>query len=142
MVVPPQGYLKEVREICIKIIFLIAGLTFSSDCVALIVTGGGLGVGYPYTNVARKTANHPIDEVAQAIIQASKKMDIRIIDNTESNDGRKIKASAGKLAIVIDLEKITTKTTLIVITATKGIIQKDKATALEIINQAELILTG
>ncbi|MEE9259163.1 MAG: DUF3568 family protein [Nitrospinaceae bacterium] len=115
-------------------------LTLFSGCTTLAITGGGLGVGYLYSNVAHKTINYPIDRVDRAIVAASAKMDITIIDNSETEDGRTIKASTRDLDIVIDLESVTSKTTKISVNARDGIFIKDKATATAIITETEMIL--
>jgi hypothetical protein len=62
-------------------------------------------------------------------------MDINIIDDRKSEDGRTITAATKELDIVISLEEVTTKTTQVKVDARKSVVLKDKATAAEIINQ-------
>jgi len=81
-------------------------LALSSGRTTLAITGGGLGLGYAFTNVAHKTVNHPISKVDNAVLEATKKINSQIIDNSKSDDGRTIKAAAGKLDIYIDLGKV------------------------------------
>lgn len=100
-----------------------------------------LGLGYVFSNVAHKTINHPIGEVDNAVIKASKEIDFKIIDNNKSSDGRTIKAVTGKLDIYFDLEKVTSTTTRISVNAVNNIIFQDKATAIELIHQTENILS-
>jgi hypothetical protein len=81
-----------------------------------------------------------VDRVHQATISALKKMDIKIIEDNKSEDGRTITADTEELDIVIDLEEVTSKTTKVKVDARKRVVLKDKATAVEIINQVGKIL--
>ena len=67
-------------------------------------------------------------------------MDIKIIDDSKTEDGRIITAATKELDIVIHLEDVTTKTTQVKVDARKRVVLKDKATAAEIINQVGKIL--
>jgi hypothetical protein len=67
-------------------------------------------------------------------------MDIKIIEDNKSEDGRTITADTEELDIVIDLEEVTSKTTKVKVDARKRVVLKDKATAAEIINQVGKIL--
>jgi hypothetical protein len=67
-------------------------------------------------------------------------MDIKIIDDSKSEDGRIISAVTKELDIVIHIEEVTPKTTQLKVDARKRVILKDKATAAEIINQVGKIL--
>jgi len=114
------------------IIFLIPLLT---GCAALVVTGAGIGVSYSLTNVAYRSFSSSMDQVHEATIVALKEMDIKIIDDIKVVNGRTITADTMGLEIIIDLEKVTLKTTQMKVDARKNVILKDKATAAEIINQ-------
>jgi len=118
---------------CCVLFFLIS----LSGCTAIAVTGAGVGVSYTLSNVAYKSFSSPVDQVHQATIAALKKMDIKIIEDSASENGRIITAVTKELDIVIDLEEITLKTTQIKVDARKKVFLKDKATAAEIINQVE-----
>ena len=114
------------------IIFLILLLT---GCAALVVTGAGIGISYTLTNVAYRSFSSPIDKVHEATTVALKEMDIKIIEDIKLVNGRTITADTMGLEIIIDLEKVTSKTTQIKVDARKNVVLKDKATAAEIINQ-------
>ena len=86
-------------------------LSVFSGCAAVAVTGGSLGVGYAVTNVARKTVNHPLDKVIWAVMDASEKMEIKVVKNHGDKEERYIEAATKKLNISIQLESITPKTT-------------------------------
>jgi hypothetical protein len=99
------------------------------------VTGAGIGVSYTLTNVAYRSFSSPLNQVHEATISALKEMDIKIIDDIKVVNGRSITADTMGLDIVIDLERVTLKTTQIKVDARKNVLLKDKATAAEIINQ-------
>ena len=106
-----------------------------AGCTAVVLTGAGAGITYTLSNVAYKSFNFSLDRVHHATVDALKKMDIKIIDDYKTVDGRTITAATKELDIVIDLEEVTSKTTQIKVDARKRFILKDKATAAEIINQ-------
>lgn len=115
-------------------------LSVFSGCAAVAVTGGSLGVGYAVTNVARKTVNHPLDKVIWAVMDASEKMEIKVVKNHGDKEERYIEAATKKLNISIQLESITPKTTKMTINAREGLFLKDKSTANAIILKTENIL--
>jgi len=119
------------------IVFL---LPLLSGCTAVALTGAGVGASYTLTNVAYRSFSSPGDQVHQATIDALKKMDIKIIDDRKSEDGRTITAATKELDIAIILEEVTSKTTQVKVDARKRVVLKDKATAAEIINQVGKIL--
>lgn len=126
----------------LKTSLAILSLTLFSGCASLVVTGGGLGIGYLFTNIADKTINYPMASVNEAIVEASKRMDIQIVDRSDSENGAMIKATTKDLDISIELEIITASTTRVTVNARKNLILKDKATATAIIQQAENLLAG
>jgi hypothetical protein len=106
----------------------------------MALTGAGVGVSYTLSNVAYRSFSSPMDRVHHATIAALKKMEIKVIDDSKSEDGRIITAVTKGLDIVINLEEVTSKTTQIKVDARKRVVLKDKATAAEIINQVGKIL--
>ena len=119
---------------------LIFLLPLMLGCAAVVLSGAGIGASYTFTNVAYRSFNSPIDQVHEATTSALKGMDIKIMEETKSEDSRTIKATTPKLRISINLEEITAKTTQIKVDARKNVILKDKATAAEIIAQVGKIL--
>jgi hypothetical protein len=117
-------------------------LPFVASCAAVAIAGAGLGVSYTLRNVAYKTFDSSLDQVNQATTLALKKLDIRIVDNSKTEKGRKVKGGTKELEILIDLERVTSKATKVKVNAKKGIVQKDKATAAEILHQIDRILEG
>jgi hypothetical protein len=123
------------RKCWVVFLFLIL-----SGCTAVALTGAGVGVSYTLTNVAYRSFSSPLDKVHDATIAALKKMGIMITDDSKSEEGRTITADTNELYIVINLERITSKTTQVKVDARKNFFLKDKATAAEIINQVGKIL--
>jgi Protein of unknown function (DUF3568) len=121
-------------------VFVVFLLPLLSGCTAVALTGAGAGISYTLSNVAYRSFSSPVDRVHDATVAALKKMDIKIISDGESEDGRAITASTKELDIVINLEKVTSKTTQLKVDARKRVVFKDKATAAEIINQVGKIL--
>jgi len=115
--------------------FVVFLLPLLAGCTAIALTGAGAGISYTLSNVAYRSFSFSVDRVHNATISALKKMDIKIIDDYRTEDGRSIIATTKELDIVIDLEEITSKTTQVKVDARKRVILKDKATAAEIINQ-------
>lgn len=146
--IPPDAVLtqKKLRQedcnpmIVFRKYFLVFLLPLLSGCTAMALTGAGVGASYTLSNVAYRSFSSPGDQVHQATIAALKKMDIKIIDDNRSEDGRIITATTKELDIVINLEEVTTKTTQVKVDARKRVVLKDKATAAEIINQVGKIL--
>jgi hypothetical protein len=126
--------------IFLKNCFIIFFLPLVSGCTAVALTGAGAGISYTLSNVAYRSFSFPVDRVHQATIDALKKMDIKIIDDSKSEEGRTITATTKELDIVIHLEEVTSKTTQVKVDARKRVVLKDKATAGEIINQVGKIL--
>ncbi|MFH2218355.1 MAG: DUF3568 family protein [Pseudomonadota bacterium] len=120
--------------------FIVFLLPILSGCAAIALTGVGVGASYTLSNVAYRSFSSPVDRVHPAAIAALKKMDIEVIDDSESEDGRTITAATKELDIVINLEEVTPQTTQVKVDARKRFILKDKATAAEIINQVGKIL--
>ncbi len=126
--------------ILIKKCFIIFFLPLVSGCTAIALTGAGAGISYTLSNVAYRSFSFPVDRVHHATIDALKKMDIKIIEDSKSEVGRTITAMTKELDIDIHLEEVTSKTTQIKVDARKRVVLKDKATAGEIINQVGKIL--
>ncbi len=112
----------------------------ATGCAAVALSGATMGAGYSFMNVADKTSNYPVEYVHLAVTEALDRMDIEVVEDNETDDGREIVAKAGDLEIDIDLESITFKTTRISVDASKAMVVKDRATAVEIITQTQRIL--
>jgi len=120
--------------------FIVFLLPLLSGCTAIALTGAGAGISYTLSNVAYRSFSYPVDRIHHATVAALKKMDIKIIDDSKSENGRIITAVTDDLDIEINLEEVTSKTTQVKVDARKSVVLKDKATAAEIINQVGKIL--
>ncbi len=127
--------LNSIGPCCVAFLFL-----FLSGCTAVALTGAGVGVSYTLTNVAYRSFSSPVDRVHVATLDALKKMGIHVINDSRSGNGRTIMAETSELTIVIDLEKVTSKTTQVKVDARKNFFLKDKATAAEVLHQVGKIL--
>lgn len=113
--------------------------------IALSVIGGGAGVaagtatGYTLDGIAYRTFTASIERVHRATLTTFRRMDITVVTNEEQPEpaGRKIVAQAGDWTVHLELQKLTTKTTRIRVTAKQGVFWRDRATAGEIIAQVE-----
>ena len=131
---------RKIRKSEGQFFFTSKHLTFLSACTAVALTGADVGVSYTLSNAAYRSFSYPVDRVHDATIAALKKMGIMIDDDASSESGVTITAETRELDIVINLEKITSKTTQVKVDARKNFFLKDKATAAEIINQVGKIL--
>ncbi len=128
-----------------KIYIAILLLSLTTGCAAMAVSalsGVGYAVHYTATNVACKTFSFTLDRADKATMFALRKMNIKVIGDSPTKKGKRIKAATEELDITIDLEQITSKATKISVNAKKGPMLKDKATAGEIVAQVGRILEG
>ncbi len=137
---PSKSYLDASFKFLI--FFLLPSLASGCATVAVSALGAGAGIGVPYiiSDCADRTINFPYEEVNKITPQVLRKMDITVVDHSEIENGKRVKASTKNLEITIDTEKVTQKATRIIVNAKKSAFVKDKATAEEIINQFEGML--
>ena len=126
----------------ILILLLLPSLGSGCATVALSALGAGAGIGVPYvfSDCADRTLNFPFEEVNKITPKVLAKMDIAITDQSAIENGERIKASTKNLEITIDMQRVTTRATRIIVNAKKTAFIKDRATAEEIINQLEKML--
>jgi len=125
------------------IVFLFPFMTACAP-VALTVFGVGAAVGVNYTlnGYAYKTFTAPVAEVRKAVRQALKRMGIEVENETHDDKGYTLTALAGDWGIEVFLEPISAKATRMRTTASQSALQKDRATAVEIVLQTENVLVG
>lgn len=112
-------------------------------CAAVAVTGAAQGVGYTFTNVAYRTFTFPEDQVHTAVLQALKKMQIPYEGNKarqRKGTGVRISAHTKEFKIKVAISPVTGRATKISVDAKKKLFIKDKALAVEIINQVAMAL--
>ena len=134
-----MGSGKKSAQIATFATLLLFFCVFCAGCqyaATLALTGTSMGVAYYYTNSAEKTCSVDLDRMSRATILALTKMGFSISDRSFDEGENKIKAETKKLDIIIKLKEITHKCTKIKVKVRQGIAM-DKATALEIVCQAE-----
>ena len=135
-----------------RFVFLVGLLTLgvsSSGCAAvgLAVVGTALGVGagtgtaYTLDGIAYRTFTASVEDTRQASLTTMRRMDMKVETDTKvagdegKPESREIVAVAGDRKIYIELEKLTTRTTRMRVTAKQGWFWRDRSTAGEIIAQ-------
>ena len=121
----------------------------SGGCAAigLAVVGTALGVGagqgtaYTLDGIAYRTFTASIDDTRNAALRTMRRMDMKVDTDTKNPgdastlESREIVAVAGNRKVYIELEKLTSRTTRMRVTAKQGWFWRDRATAGEIIAQ-------
>jgi len=137
---PSKSYL----DVSFKFLIFFLLPSFASGCatVAVSALGAGAGIGVPYviSDCADRTLNFSFEEVNKITPHVLRKLDITIVDDRETENGKRVKASTKNLDITIDTQRVTQRATRITVNAKKSTFVKDKATAEEIINQFEAML--
>lgn len=135
------------RRGLVALVLVLAVLDGGCAAVGLTLIGTGLGVaagtGTAYTldGIAYRTFSASIDDTRTAALTTMRRMDIKVQSDTKTNgaeskpEGREIVALAGDRTIHIELEKLTSRTTRMRVTAKQGWFWRDRATAGEIIAQ-------
>ena len=116
---------------------LLASLALQG-CAAVVLTAagvaGGAGVNHTLNGIAYKTFNNSLAELRAGTLRTLKDMDMTVIEDSKTEDGWEIKATAIKREIDIELQQLTKRATRMRVVANEGkIFFKDSATATEII---------
>ncbi len=115
-----------------------------AGCAEVLLSGtlAGGGEAYRYTtaNVAKRTFMGNVDQVTAATRKSLQKMGIELQSISTEDTLTEISASTAELDITIEMEPITAHTTRISVNAVEDYVLKDKATAVEILDQIELAL--
>ena len=111
----------------------LVGLAF----IAGAGTAAGAGTQYTLDSIAYRTFTAPINDLRRATLVTFKRMDIAMKSDDVTEEGRQIVGQAGDRAIDIELQRLTSKTTRMRVTAKQGWFFRDRATAGEIIAQTE-----
>jgi uncharacterized protein DUF3568 len=97
----------------------------------------GTGTNYTLDGIAYRTFTAPIADVERAAQTTLKKMDMTLRSNEKTKTGSELVADAGDRKIYVELERVTSRTTRMRITAKQGWFWRDRATAGEFIVQTE-----
>ncbi len=129
--------------------FLVAlatvGLLATQGCAAVGLTLLGVGAGvsagtgtqYTLGSIAYRTFTAPIDDLRRATLVTFKRMDITLKADDVTEEGRHIVGQAADRTIDIELDRLTSQTTRMRVTAKHGWFWRDRATAGELIAQTE-----
>jgi hypothetical protein len=98
-------------------------------------TGAGQGVSYTLDSIAYKTFTLPVDDLETATLRTLNRMDIPVTAREHTESGITIEAKAGDRDIDIDLDRLTARTSRMRVNVKVNWILKDRATAVEIIQQ-------
>ena len=112
--------------------------------VTVVGTGNGVPIGavtdYTMSGTASRTFTGSPDAVYQATRSALMQMGMSVNTDTRTDDERGVTASAGDREVEIELLALTTKTTQMRVTVRHGLFWRDRATAGEIVAQAQVAL--
>jgi hypothetical protein len=130
-------------------LFVIVATLPSGGCAALALplfvagvgTAAGTGVGYTLDSITYKTFTVPLKGLTTATLLTLEKMDIKLLDNQETEAGRTITAQAADRTIDIELDQLTTRATRMRVVARRSWFLQDRATATEVILQTDRTLT-
>lgn len=125
-------------------LILLCPLMLACAPVALTMFGIGTATGVSYTlnGYAYKTFSAPINEVNSAAHQALDRMGIKVENEIRDKKGHTLTALAADWNIEIFLEPISAKATRMRSHVSRNALQKDRATATEIILQTESVILG
>ena len=108
-------------------------------CAAVALTAGGLaagqGIDHTLTGITYKTFNTPMNRLRLATLKTLHRLDMKVTDDSKTEEGRIILATAASREIEIEFEILTRRATRMRVIVSKGAILKDSATATEIIIQ-------
>ena len=110
-----------------------AGLALFSASTGIAM---GTSVDYTLNGIAYKTFVSPMPTVRQATLSGLNRMGIKVVQDTKSDTGWTITATAEGREIDISLERLTSRTTRIRVVANNNVIFKDRATEAAIIDEA------
>ena len=102
-------------------------------------TGAFVAAEYAMTGAVRKTMCYGFQCTKNALLVALCRMGITANKVQEVQGGEEVMASALELDIRIELKAVTPKATRVTVSAQKHFLDRDKATAEEIIAQTEMI---
>lgn len=127
---------------------LLVAVLASVGCAAVGLTllgvgagiSGGTGLSYTLNGIVYRTFTAPEEGLRVATLKTLKRMDIEVKESETTESGRKIVAVAGDRTIDIELDRLTTRTSRMRVTAKQGWFFRDRATAAEIIVQTERTL--
>jgi hypothetical protein len=105
------------------------------EAISAFGTGALVTAEYVFTGQEPRTLSHAFNQTKRAVLIALCRMNIPVDNTLEIEDGEEIVGRAGKLEIRVELKSITPTVTRIAVKAEENLLNRDKATAREIIRQ-------
>ncbi len=122
-----------------RLVPVILSALILQGCAAIALTAGGLaagqGIDHTLTGITYKTFSAPMNKLRLATLKTLHRLDMKVTDDTKTEEGRVIRATAALRKIEIEFEVLTKRATRMRVIVSKGAILKDSATATEIIIQ-------
>ena len=118
--------------IALLCLFSLAGCM---ETISAFGTGAVVTAEYVFTGQEPRTLSHAFDQTKRAVLIALCRMNIPVSNTLEIENGEEIVGQAGKLEIKVELKSITPTVTRIAVKAEENLLNRDKATAREIIRQ-------
>jgi hypothetical protein len=121
------------------IAFSLCALTGCIEIISAVGTSAYMTGEYMVTGAVTKTVSYDFGRIKKAVLVALCRMKIVVDKATPIEDGEEIFATAEELEIKIELKEITSSVTRISVKAEKNFLNRDKATAQEILHQTNSI---
>jgi len=124
----------------LRIAALASALAALQGCAGVALTAGGIaggtGVEHTMNGISYKTFATPLANMRLATLKTLDKLDMKVTDDHQTEEGWQIEAAAHDRDIDITLESLTSRTTRMRVVVNKGeIFFKDASTSTEIILQ-------
>ena len=134
--------MKRNHRLTLQILLIALSLFVLTGCLEIISAVGASAYmtgEYLVTGAVTKTVSYDFGRIKKALLVALCKMDIDVDKAKPIEDGEAIFATAEDLEIKIELKEITPTVTRISVKAEKHFLNRDKATAQEILQQTNKI---
>jgi hypothetical protein len=105
------------------------------ETISTVGTGAMVTAEYVFNGRELRTLCHAFGRTKRAVLVALCRMKITVDNAKEIDNGEEIVGRAGKLEITVELKSITPTVTRIAVGAEENLLNRDKATAREIIRQ-------
>ena len=129
----------------LKIALAIAATALLFGCAPVALTAGSIagsaGVNHTMNGIAYKTFTTPVKTMRVATLKTLNRMEMQVTQDSKSDEGLVIAATAIDRRITIELEELTPATTRMRVVTNKGdFFFKDGATSTEIILQTAQVV--
>ena len=115
------------------------GIAYAGSAAA---TAAGVGTGYALESITYKTFTAPLENLTVATLMTLERMDITVVENQQTKErAHEIMAKAGDRDVEIELDRLTSRVTRMRVIAKLNWLVRDRATATEIILQADRTLS-